>query len=76
MVPITKILILFFIQETNFTGSALIQNNQNAKFTDFTHGNLAHDNLNQQGSFNGDSVGPMHLLIKALKFLILIKMIK
>ncbi|CAH1762721.1 9379_t:CDS:2 [Entrophospora sp. SA101] len=44
--------------ETNFTGSAPIQNNQNAEFADFTHGNLAHDNLNQQNTFNSNSVGP------------------
>nr|CAG8458292.1 7402_t:CDS:2 [Entrophospora candida] len=51
-------LVLHSNGETNFTGSSPIQNNQNAEFTDFTHGNLAHDNLNQQGTFNSDSVGP------------------
>ncbi|CAJ0875166.1 8452_t:CDS:2 [Entrophospora sp. SA101] len=44
--------------EANFTSSAPIQNNPNAEFTDFTHGNLAYDNLNQQGSFSGYSVVP------------------
>ncbi|CAH1768745.1 14159_t:CDS:2, partial [Entrophospora sp. SA101] len=55
-------LVLYSNGETNFTISAPIQNNQNAEFTDFTHGNLAHDNLNQQGSFNSDYVGPNSMI--------------
>nr|CAG8653567.1 6710_t:CDS:1 [Entrophospora candida] len=55
-------LVLHSNGETNFTGSVPIQNNQNAELTDFTHGNLAHDNLNQQGTFNSDSVGPNSMI--------------
>nr|CAG8652860.1 11018_t:CDS:1 [Entrophospora candida] len=51
-------LVLHSNGETNFAGSAPIQNNQDAEFTDFTHGKLAHDNLNQQDSFSSYSVSP------------------
>src|SRR5687768_2507594 len=45
--------------QTNFTGSVPIQNNHNnnVEFTDFTHGNLVHDKLNQRATFNNNSVG-------------------
>ncbi|CAJ0633385.1 3589_t:CDS:2 [Entrophospora sp. SA101] len=43
--------------QTNFTGLASIQNNQNVDFTDFTHGSFVYNNFNQQDTFNNNSVG-------------------